>query len=81
MKVKKILILILLFVHASGLWAQYVKYTYPSGVVSSEGNMVNGKPDGYWKTYYPDGGLKTEGNRMNFKLDSTWFFYREDSTK
>ncbi len=60
--------------------AQYVKYTYPNGVVSSEGTMVNGKPDGYWKTYYPDGGLKTEGNRYQFKLDSTWLFYRDDST-
>ena len=81
MKVKGILILIWLTVQACGLWAQYVKYTYPNGVVSSEGNMVKGKPDGYWRTYYPDGGLKTEGNRLNYQLDSTWFFYREDSTK
>ncbi len=59
---------------------QYKKFVYDNGSTSSEGYMVDGKPDGYWKTYYPDGGLKTEGNRKEFKLDSTWKFYREDST-
>lgn len=60
--------------------AQYTQFKYPNGKISSEGMMVNGKPDGYWKTYYEDGGLKTEGNRLNFELDSTWRFYRSDST-
>ncbi|MBX7050999.1 MAG: hypothetical protein K1X54_03090 [Flavobacteriales bacterium] len=61
-------------------FSQITQFRYENGVVSSEGLMRDGKPDGYWKTYYPDGGLKTEGNRLNFKLDSTWKFYREDST-
>lgn len=80
MKGIKIFLIGLLAIAHLAVEAQYVKYTYPNGVVSSEGTMVNGKPDGYWKTYYPDGGLKSEGNRLNFKLDSTWLFYRDDST-
>jgi antitoxin component YwqK of YwqJK toxin-antitoxin module len=61
------------------LWAQgeFVQYRYENGVVSSEGTMLDGKPDGYWKTYYSNGQIKTEGNRLHFKLDSTWKFYRE----
>lgn len=55
----------------------FVKLTYPNGKVSSEGRMVNGKPDGYWKTYYVSGVKKSEGNRRNFLLDSTWIFYDE----
>lgn len=77
--IRNILGLMFILMHVM-LSAQYVKYTYPNGIVSSEGTMVNGKPDGYWKTYYPDGGLKSEGNRLQFKLDSTWLFYRDDST-
>jgi antitoxin component YwqK of YwqJK toxin-antitoxin module len=61
------------------LWAQgeFVQYRFENGMVSSEGTMREGKPDGYWKTYYSTGQIKTEGNRRNFKLDSTWNFYRE----
>ena len=60
--------------------AQPTKFYYPNGTVSSEGTMVNGQPDGYWKTYFDDGGMKSEGNRKNFLLDSVWKFYRTDST-
>lgn len=60
--------------------AQPTKFYYPNGTVSSEGMMVNGQPDGYWKTYFDDGGLKSEGNRKNLLLDSVWKFYRTDST-
>ena len=64
--------IVLFFSLALSLSAQkeYKKFYFDNGVVSSEGTMVSGKPDGYWKTYYPDGGLKTEGNRREFKLDS-----------
>ena len=54
-----------------------MQYRFENGIVSSEGTMREGKPDGYWKTYYSTGQIKTEGNRRNFKLDSTWNFYRE----
>jgi len=55
----------------------YVKLTYPNGNISSEGKMINGKPDGFWKTYYVTEVLKSEGNRKNFLLDSIWLFYNE----
>lgn len=57
---------------------ELVQFKYENGVVSSEGRMLNGKPEGYWKTYYPDGKLKSEGNRVNHQLDSIWTFYAED---
>jgi uncharacterized protein len=53
----------------------YNAFYYPNGQVSSEGMMVEGKPEGYWKTYYVTGILKSEGNRKNFLLDSIWVFY------
>lgn len=52
-------------------------FYYPNGQKSSEGKLVNNKPDGYWKTYYETGIVKSEGNRKNFQLDSTWKFYDE----
>ncbi|MFN2422611.1 MAG: toxin-antitoxin system YwqK family antitoxin [Cryomorphaceae bacterium] len=60
---------------------EYTVYKYDNGNVSSEGYMVDGRPDGYWKTYHPDGTLKSEGNRADFELDSTWIFYNETGEK
>jgi len=56
----------------------FTQFFYPSGVLSSEGSLINGKPEGYWKTYYELGSLKTEGNRSNGLLQDEWKFYRED---
>ena len=58
--------------------AVYTKYYYENGVLSSEGTLCNGKPDGYWKTYNDKGILISEGNRRNFELDSLWKFYNEN---
>jgi uncharacterized protein len=55
----------------------YVKFTYPNGNISSEGLMINGKPEGFWKTYYVTGVVKSEGKRENFLLDSIWLFFNE----
>ena len=52
-----------------------VRYYFQNGLLSSEGFIINGKPDGYWKNYNEDGSLKSEGNRINGELDSTWIFY------
>src|SRR3569832_2894161 len=52
-------------------------FYYPSGKISSEGEMKNGKPAGYWKSFYENGQLKSEGNRENFKLEGPWKFYSE----
>ncbi|HLG36239.1 MAG TPA: toxin-antitoxin system YwqK family antitoxin [Bacteroidia bacterium] len=57
----------------------YVKFYYPNGNISSEGNMKSSKPDGYWKSYYEKGTIKSEGNRENFKLKGQWKFYDEKS--
>ena len=54
---------------------ELVSFNYENGVISSEGPMVDGKPEGYWKTYYPDGTVKSEGNRLSYELDSIWKFY------
>ncbi len=50
---------------------------YPNGQVSSEGDMRNNKPDGYWKTYFVTGVIKSEGKRINYLLDSTWNFFNQ----
>jgi antitoxin component YwqK of YwqJK toxin-antitoxin module len=68
-------------VHLCAQDGEYTVYYYDNGNVSSEGYMVDGKPDGYWKTYYPNGQIKSEGNRENFQLDSTWIFYNEEGEK
>ncbi|NBC84431.1 MAG: hypothetical protein GVY19_13775 [Bacteroidetes bacterium] len=54
------------------------KFYYPNGTLSSEGRMVNGKPDGEWISYYPNGIIKSVGIRKNHLLDSIWKFYNEN---
>ncbi len=54
------------------------QYRYANGKVSSEGRLVEGRPEGYWKSYYETGVLKSEGNRTAALLDSTWKFYDPD---
>lgn len=51
------------------------KFYYPNGSLQSEGNLKDGKPEGYWVNYYPTGIIKSEGNRKNHELDSIWVFY------
>lgn len=55
----------------------FTVFRYDNAKISSEGYMVNGKPNGYWKTYYENGLMKSEGNRKKFELDSTWKFYND----
>jgi len=59
----------------------YNIFYYPNGMKSSEGTLVNGKPDGYWKSYNEKGILVSEGNRKNFLLDSVWVFYTPSGEK
>ncbi len=53
------------------------RFYYPNGKISSEGKLMNGKPDGYWISYFESGRIKSEGNRLNFRLDSLWKFYND----
>lgn len=82
MKVSKTSILIVILCLFFGLkamsQAEYKTFTYPSGQVSSEGLLRDGKPDGLWKTYYENGQLKSVGKRTDFLLDSTWVFFAEN---
>lgn len=55
-----------------------VQFRYPNGVLSSEGTLRDGKPDGYWKTYHQNGKLKSEGDRVDFELAGNWKFYSEE---
>ena len=56
----------------------YNKFYYASGKISSEGNLVNGKPEGNWKSYHENGNLKSEGGRKDHRLSGEWKFYNED---
>ena len=70
---------LLVLAYGQDLFSQteYQQFTYPSGQVSSEGCLRDGKPDGLWKTYYESGQLKSIGRRTDFLLDSTWVFFGE----
>ncbi|MDL2241202.1 hypothetical protein LJC69_06205, partial [Bacteroidales bacterium OttesenSCG-928-K22] len=57
---------------------EYKKFYYESGNLSSEGTLVNGKPNKYWKSYYENGNIKSKGNRENFELDGIWKFFSEE---
>lgn len=78
----KTIIIILLCASWVGSSAQadslFKQYLHPDGTVSSEGYLVDGRPEGAWKTFYPDGTLKSEGERKDFKLSGTWSFYGPD---
>ena len=69
--------IVLCFSHEVFSQTGYQTFTYPSGQISSEGMLRDGRPDGLWKTYYEDGQLKSIGKRTEFLLDSTWVFFSE----
>jgi antitoxin component YwqK of YwqJK toxin-antitoxin module len=52
-------------------------FYFDNGNKSSEGKMVNGKPEGYWKAYHENGNIKSEGNRKNGLIDGLWKFYSD----
>jgi antitoxin component YwqK of YwqJK toxin-antitoxin module len=82
---------IFLFILFQVFWFSYAQDTtnlngfkvfyYPNGIKSSEGLLVDGKPEGWWKSYSEKGVLISEGNRKNFLLDSLWIFYNEKGSK
>jgi len=80
---KKFFVNIIFTLCVSGLFAQgtetdkdgFHQFKYPNGVVSSEGLIKDGKPEGFWKSYYVTGVKKSEGKRTSFLLDSLWLFY------
>jgi antitoxin component YwqK of YwqJK toxin-antitoxin module len=51
------------------------RYFHLNGRVASEGRLVNGKPEGHWRTYSEDGVLRSEGDRRDLLLEGVWKFY------
>lgn len=80
-KMNKYYICLLVLFVSTSLFAQkdsiLTTYYYDSGKKSSEGYLVNGQPNGYWKTYYENGNIKSEGNRKKNLLSGVWKFYTE----
>ena len=51
------------FSQSDTLDTEYKKFYYDNGSLSSEGSMIDGFPDGLWKTYFKSAQLKTLGER------------------
>ncbi|MFT5969560.1 MAG: antitoxin component YwqK of YwqJK toxin-antitoxin module [Flavobacteriales bacterium] len=72
------LILVFILVSSVSVSAQkreFKQYFFNNGKVASEGYLVDGKPDGFWKSFYQDGKPKSQGDRLNFALEGLWKFY------
>lgn len=61
--------------HGQQAKGEFKQYFFKNGNVSSEGYLLDGKPNGLWKAYHENGNLKSVGKRRNFELDSIWSFY------
>jgi len=83
---KEIFIIKILILFAITIFSQdtinnkFIILKHENGIISSEGYLNKGKPDGYWKSYNKKGVLISEGNRSNYLLDSVWKFYNDDSS-
>ncbi len=80
--------IILSLIFVSTVWGQdtlkshgYTVFYHPNGLKSSEGIMVNGQPEGWWRSYNTEGILISEGHRKNHQLDSLWIFYNPQGEK
>ena len=58
---------------------EWKEYFFEEGNLSSEGCLINGIPEGIWKSYFIDGNLKSKGLRKENKLEGIWKFYRKNS--
>lgn len=56
----------------------FTQYFFPSGELSSEGCLVDGKADGEWKSYYQSGVIKSKGQYLQNEVSGSWVFYFED---
>jgi len=59
----------------------YNQFYFPSGIVSSEGKMLNGLPVGKWTNYHESGKVKSIGNRNAQGPDSIWVFFAPSGEK
>lgn len=56
----------------------FKQFFHENSKVRSEGTLINGIPDGYWKNYHINGNLKSEGNRRDEVLEGEWKFYTQE---
>lgn len=54
------------------------KEYYETGQLESEGMMIEGKEDGFWKYYHENGQLDFEGNFIEGKKTGLWKNYHEN---
>jgi antitoxin component YwqK of YwqJK toxin-antitoxin module len=72
------LLLFICIVNSKYLLSQdsnYVELFSSSGILSSEGLLINNLPQGEWISYHSNGNLKSKGSWKNNKLIGTWSFY------
>ena len=53
----------------------YNTFHYPTGTISSEGYMKDGKPEGYWEWYRIDGTIKRSGYFVDGDPMGEWITY------
>ena len=59
---------------------EWTTFAFDDGTVSSEGCLVNGLPEGEWRSFHENGQLKSVGSRSDHELQGPWQFFREDGT-
>ncbi|MDE5703339.1 MAG: hypothetical protein K2H70_00790, partial [Bacteroidales bacterium] len=54
---------------------------HADGSLSSEGYVVDGEPEGWWRSYDHEGRLISQGHRKDHLLDGLWTFYENGFKK
>jgi len=56
------------------------KYTmyYENGTIQAEGNIVNGNPDGLWRSYYPSGNISSSITYVRGMVNMQAIFYYDN---
>lgn len=52
-----------------------VEHFHTNGKIMQQGQMINGKYEGLWKSFDENGLLTAEGNFKNGKKEGLWNFY------
>ncbi|MDY6800418.1 MAG: hypothetical protein SVU94_04255 [Bacteroidota bacterium] len=78
---KKLIFIFYLFFLVQFVFSQtksdtvYKEYFHGNGQIASKGYLINGKPEGKWKSYHMSGVRLSIGKWEKGKLDSTWIFF------
>ncbi len=55
-----------------------IKRYYEDSILKFEGSIINGLPEGLWRTYYKSGNIKSAINFKNGSVDGIVIFYYDD---